>query len=145
MASGPDLRERPRRWPGLPRPSDLGAFSPVATLRTYTPGARALLEDAARDAERGLHVVRGLLWGVLAIILFPFSSGAPPTIRWVVIAAVPVAAGFWLLVWRALCRPSPSRWLPYALIVLDAWLALRGPLATPTPLYPAPGPDRYLT
>jgi class 3 adenylate cyclase len=146
MASGPDLRERPRRWPWLPRPSDLGAFSPVATLRTYTPGARALLEEAARDAERGLHVVRGLLLAVVSTIFFVFQArDAPVVIRWLAPAAVPVIAALWLLVWRALRRQRPPRWLPYVLVCVDAWLALRGPVATQTPLYNALGFDRFLT
>src|SRR5262249_20144685 len=145
MALAHPLTERPQRWPRVLRPENLGAFSPAATVRTYTPGARALLENAARDVERGLHVVRGLLWGVVITIFFVFSSGAPTVVRWLATAAVPFATAVWLLVWRALCRPSPPRWLPYALIVLDAWLALRGPLAIETPLYAALGLDRYLT
>jgi hypothetical protein len=36
--------QRPQGWPWLLRAENLGAFSPVATLRTYTSGAGALLE-----------------------------------------------------------------------------------------------------
>src|SRR5262245_676804 len=133
------------RWPAVRRLEALGAFSPLATQRTYTPGARALLESAARDAERGLHVARGLLLATVLTVFFLFQRDEPVMIRWWAIAAIPVSVILWRLVWRVLRRPSPPRWLPYLLVLVDTWLALRGPLFSQSPLYYALGFDRYLT
>jgi adenylate cyclase len=69
----------------------------------------------------------------------------PPVIRWWSAAGVLLAAALWWLVWRALRRRPPRRWLPYILVVYDAWLALRGPVWSRSPLYEALGIDRYLS
>jgi hypothetical protein len=138
------LTERLQLSPWLQRLDYLGAFSPVATLRTYTPGARALLEEAACAAERGLHLVRSFLLAFVLVIFFAFLDDVPVEVRWAVaIAGLPVVTIFWLLVWRALRQRRPQRWLPYVLVCVDAWLALRGPVASQTPLYGALGLDRY--
>src|ERR1700752_1619245 len=145
MVTTRSFSQRLQRWPALLRSQTLGAFSPVATLTTYTPGPRALLEEAAREAERGLHLVRGFLLAVILTIGF-VSLDLPPFIRpLMAILGVPLVVTFWLLVWRALRRQRAPRWLPYALVAFDAWLALRGPVAVQTGLFRAVGFDRYLT
>jgi adenylate cyclase len=122
----------------------LGAFSPLARLPTDSPGARVLLAETEYAAERALHVARGAL---LAVILFVFllQRDVPTMLRGAAALGFGVAAIFWLLVWRALLRPQRLRWLPYALVVADAWIAVRGAVAVHTPVYRTLGADRYLT
>src|SRR6185295_1520319 len=111
----------------------LGAFSPLARLRVDSPGARALLGEVERSAERALHVARGLFIAIL-LVVFLLQIGKTTLLLMFVAPAFAGAGLFWLLVWRALGRQQPPRGLPYALILVDAWLALRGPLAVWTPV-----------
>ena len=60
--------------------ASLFVFSPEATRRTFTPGARALLEEATRAAERAVHVVRGLFLALLLTIV-ELQGGAPSIVR----------------------------------------------------------------
>ena len=121
----------------------LGAFSPFAPLQADSPGSRALLGEVERSAERALHVARGVFLALL-LVVFLVQVGKTTMLVWLGALAFPAAAVLWLLVWRALGQPRPSPRLPYALILVDAWLALRGPLAVRTPVYPAIGGEHYL-
>ena len=122
----------------------LDAFSPLASLRADSPGSRALLGEVERAAERALHVARGLfLAGLLSIFLF--QTGKTTTLVILGALGFPSVAVLWLVVWRVLNRPNPPRSLPYVLILVDTWLALRGPLWVGTPLYRAIGGAQYLT
>jgi adenylate cyclase len=122
----------------------LDAFSPLAPLQVESPGARALLRGVERAAERALHVARGMFLAAI-LVVFWLQSGKTTTLVVFGALAFPGVVVFWLVVWRALSRPEPSRALPYVLILVDTWLALRGPLAVRTPLYEAVGGARYLT
>jgi hypothetical protein len=97
------------------------------------------VEDAA---ERALHVARGLFVAVL-VAVFVVRTPAPAV--WIGVVAAPAAAAVWLLVWHALCSARPPVWVPYALILFDAWIAVRGPVAVRTPLYRALGLDAFLS
>jgi len=125
-------------------PARLGAFSPLARLRTDSPGARVLLAETEYAAERALHVARGALLGVI-LVVFLLQRHESTALRGFAALGFSAAALFWLLVWGALRRPLPPRWLPYALVLADAWIALRGAVAVHTPVYRALGADRYLT
>jgi adenylate cyclase len=122
----------------------LGVFSPLARLRTDSLGARALLAETEHAAERALHVARGVLLAVI-LLVFLLQSDVSAALGHFAALAFVVAAVFWLFVWRALRRPQPPRWLPYVLVLADAWIALRGAVAVHTPVYRALGVDRYLT
>jgi len=126
----------------------LAHLLPASTSGPGAPGARALLAEAEQTVERGLHVARGIFWAVLLsvfIALLP-GSGAPWTLAWVILLAVVVAPLVWWLVWTELSwRLHPPRWLPYALVALDAWMAIRGPVSVRTPFYAALGFDRLFT
>lgn len=127
-----------------PRLDRLGVFSPLARLRTDTRGAQVLLAETEHAAERALHVARGMLLAVI-LLVFVLQRDVPATLRVVAALGFGVAAVFWRLVWRALHRLRPPRWLPYVLVLADAWIALRGAVAVHTPVYRALGLDRYLT
>jgi adenylate cyclase len=126
----------------------LGAFSPWRCLQADSPGARALLVETERAAERALHLARGVLLGLI-LVVFALQLAHMPE-RPVPLVAVglfgfAVVPVFWLLVWRALAGADPPRWLPYTLVLVDAWIALRGAIAVQTPLWKAIGGERYLT
>jgi class 3 adenylate cyclase len=123
----------------------LGAFSPLAELRAEEPGARALLAATEIAAERALHVARGVLLAtILAVFVFELRDAPAPFVG-IAVGAFVVVPVFWLLVWRTLARPEPPRWLPYVLIFVDAWMALRGAVLVQTPLYHALRAEQYLT
>lgn len=106
----------------------LGPLSPLLTLATFAPGAQLLLAAAERDAERGLHLARGLflvglgLAGVWALGPAVLLANAPV---WALFGVPLAALALWFLVWRELGRAAPSPWLRYALVVVDALMALR--------------------
>jgi adenylate cyclase len=96
------------------------------------------------SAERALHVARGVLVAVI-LVVFVFQRDVPAKLRTFAALGVAAFTVLWVLVWRALRRPQPPRRLPYALVLADAWIAIRGAVAVHTPLYAAVGGDRYLT
>ena len=114
--------------------TSLGTFSPLASLAVERPGSLALLADVERSAERALHVARG---GFLALLfaVFALQAGKPTVLVVWAALAFPLAAGLWLFAWRVLGRPRPPRWLPYLLICVDVWVALRVSLAAWGPMY----------
>jgi adenylate cyclase len=122
----------------------LGMFSPLARLRTDSLGARALLAETEYAAERALHVARGTLL-VVILLVFLLQSDVSAALAGAAALSFVVAAIFWLLVWRALGRPKPPRWLPYALVLADAWTALRGTVGVQTHALNVFGASRYLT
>jgi adenylate cyclase len=123
----------------------LDAFSPLARLRVEEPGARALLAETEVAAERALHVARGVLLAtILTVFVFELRDAPTPFVG-IAVGAFVVVPVFWLLVWRALAPPQPPHWLPYVLIFVDAWLALRGAVYVQTPLYHALRMEQYLT
>jgi class 3 adenylate cyclase len=72
---------------------------------------------------------------------------APPAalVGLVALAAVVGVPAFWVIVWRQLTRPQPPAWLPYGLVLVDAWIAVRGAVFAQTPIYAALRLERYLT
>jgi hypothetical protein len=140
MVRHPSLRERLGR-----ALEPLDAFSPLARLRAEEPGSRALLAEMEVAAERALHVARGVLLATLLAVFVLEVRDAPPPFVGIAVGAFVVVPVFWLVVWRALTRPRPLRWLPYVLVFVDAWLALRGAVAVKTPLYHALRADEYLS
>jgi adenylate cyclase len=123
----------------------LGAFSPLANLRTEGAGARALLTETERAAERALHVARGILFAVILVVFVLQIRSATVALIGFSALAFTGAAIFWLLVWRALAGERPPRWLPYVLVLSDAWIAVRGAVAVQTPVWRALGGEHYLT
>jgi adenylate cyclase len=123
----------------------LDAFSPLARLRAEEPGACALLADTEVAAERALHVARGVLLATLLAVFVLELRDAPPPFVIIGVGAFLVVPVFWLIVWRALMRKRPLRWLPYILVVVDAWLAVRGAVLVKTPLYHALRAEEYLS
>ncbi len=123
----------------------LGAFSPLANLRTEGAGARALLVETERAAERALHVARGILFAVILVVFVLQIRTATAVLIGFSAVAFAAATIFWLAVWRALGREQPPRWLPYVLVLTDAWIAVRGAVAVQTPLWRAIGGEHYLT
>jgi adenylate cyclase len=127
------------------RLDELGGLLPAAMHEAYGAGARSVLLAAARSAEQGLHIARGVLWATVLLVLFVAASDIP---RWMIVLwafALPLAGLVWLWIWRALHRLAPPGWLPYFLVFLDAWIALRGPLLAQTPWYTALGVDHFLS
>lgn len=115
----------------------LGSLSPLATLRTFVPGAHVLLAAAERDAERGLHLARGVVVaGVSLAALWIMGPEAvlAATPGWAIVLAVLVAAVTWLWLWRVLGLPAVPGWLRFALVVLDTVLAVRVVLVARSPL-----------
>ena len=129
-----------RSWLGN-RLEGLGALSPLATLRTFAPGAQVLLASAERDAERGLHLARAML--LIGVSLAGFWAVGPEAALavlpgWLVaVMIVGLAVGWWAL-WRLLRRPTTPGWLRYSLVVVDAILVLRVILIARGPLADAP-------
>lgn len=109
----------------------LGAFSPLTTIATFSPGARTLLRQAERSGEIALHVVRAVWWSIVL--------GA--TAEWSALSPTPIAAdvAFLTAVWVAglygLRSTRAFTLTRYALVFLDGWvvlgtvLVLYGPLA----------------
>jgi class 3 adenylate cyclase len=127
----------------------LGTFSPLARLGADTAGARALLVETQYAAERALHVARGAFLAVV-FVAFTVQIGRMDDPPAALVAAVVLAFGlgvpiFWMLVWRLMMRPEPPPWLPYALVLVDAWVALRGAIFVQTRFYAALGAERYLS
>ena len=122
----------------------LGVFSPLTRLRTDSFGARALLAEAEYAAERALHLARGVLLAVL-LLVFLLESEVSAMLAAAVALSFTTAALFWLLVWRALGRREPPRWLPYGLVLADAWVAVRGAVAVQTHALDVFKASRYLT
>src|SRR5258706_11184376 len=104
--------------------TSLGALSPLASLGADSPGSRALLADVERAAERALHLARGAFLALIFIV-FLLQRGKSTTLVVLASMAFPAVAGLWLLAWRTLDRARPPSWLPYVLIVVDVWFALR--------------------
>jgi adenylate cyclase len=122
----------------------LGPFSPLVRLRTDSLGARTLLAETEHAAERALHVARGILL-VVVLLVFLLQSDVSAALAGAAAISFVGAAILWLLVWRALGRPEPPRWLPYALVLVDAWTALRGTVAVQMNAVNMFGASRYLT
>jgi class 3 adenylate cyclase len=104
-------------------------------LDSSSQGARALLVEAECGAERALHAARGLAWaalfGVYAVV-FGVAAAAP----WWTALGVIVFPAVWLWIWRGI-GTGERRWLKYALILLDAYVAVVRPalyLAAPSSL-----------
>ena len=137
-----EVADRLERSAFARRTAWLGGLSPLATLRTFTPGAQALLAETERAAERALHVARGVLV-LLLIGLGAWLAGdlVPAPVLAGALAAS--ALGWWLL-WRLLARPR----LPYALraglVLFDAALALRIAVFVQSPAYAASGASAVL-
>jgi class 3 adenylate cyclase len=91
-----------------------------------------------------LHVARGVLLTSILVVFF-LQSHVSAILRGASLFAFCLAAFAWVLVWRVLSREHPPRWVPYLLILADAWLGLRGAIAVQTRFYSAIGADRYLT
>lgn len=108
----------------------LGAFSPLVTLRTFTPGARTLLRDAERSADLALHAVRAVIWLLLIPIGFVAWS-FPPAI---VVMGIVGFAALWSTALAQLRRSRPPTWLPYLLTTLDVYLLTEGAFALHSPL-----------
>jgi class 3 adenylate cyclase len=123
----------------------LDAFSPAARLQPDGPGARALLADTELAAERAVHVARGVLLATVLTVFVIQLPNAPAAFGAVAIGAFITVPVFWVLVWRALVRPRPPGWLPYVLVLFDAWLGVRGAVLVQTPLYGALRAEQYLT
>ena len=109
----------------------LGPFSPLVTLTTFSPGARALLADAERAGEIALHVVRAVLWTGLSLGVIAWSgSGAAALLSLVVLTAI------WLAAWRGLRAAASRRWLRYALIAFDGLVVVRSVIFVRGPFAP---------
>lgn len=144
MAFAERLADRLERSP-LGRPLErLGAFSPVATLRTYGPGPRALLAEAENAAERGLHVARGVFLVLMLSVAFVQIGRASTGLLSLLVVLALIAATLWWIVWRVLRRIQPPRWLRFVLVLFDAYVALRAPLWAQTSLYSTLGAERFL-
>jgi class 3 adenylate cyclase len=80
------------------------------------------VEDAA---ERGLHIVRGLLWAVLTLLFWVIYGLAGTLPLALVVLVTPFGVVVWELLRRLIWSPVKRRWLKYVLIVLDGWVILR--------------------
>jgi class 3 adenylate cyclase len=118
----------------------LGPYSPLATLRTYTPASRLLLAEAERAAELALHGVRAVFWLLMTVLVSPEIGLVTPTFAPLILLGILMGAGLWGLIWQVLRRPVPPIWLRYGLIVLDGWLAVRSAL-----LFDAPFRERFVS
>jgi class 3 adenylate cyclase len=106
----------------------LGPLSPFATLETFSPAARMLLETAERDVERLLHLVR-LVVVVVATVIGYFAFHLVdylPRLWLPTVAGVVGFAAFWIAVWRRLGRGHPSLGLRCGLIAFDGLMIARG-------------------
>src|SRR5436189_6452875 len=82
----------------------LGYLSPFATLESFSPGARRLLQDTERDAERLLHVVRlVLIVATTLVILFGFGMINLFPGPLLVLMGV-LGTTVWVLIWRHLSK-----------------------------------------
>jgi len=122
----------------------LGPFSPLVRLRTDSLGARTLLAETEHAAERALHVARGILL-VVILLVFLLQSDVSAALAGASAFSFVIVAILWLLVWRALGRPAPPPWLPYALVLADAWIALRGTVVVQMNALNIFGASSYLT
>jgi class 3 adenylate cyclase len=118
----------------------LGPYSPLATLRTYTPASRILLAEAERAAEIALHGVRAVFWLLMALLVSPEIGFTAPKFAPLMILGVLIGVAVWAVIWQMLRQPVPPGWLRYGLIVLDGWLAVRSAL-----LFNAPFRDRFVS
>lgn len=109
--------------------SRLGPFSPLVTLTTFSPGARALLADAERAGELALHGVRAVLWAVLSLGVVAWSGSAAAAFVSILVLTV-----VWIAALVGLRRTPPLRWLRYALIGFDAWIIVRSVFVAHGPL-----------
>lgn len=123
----------------------LDAFSPFARLRTEGPGATVLLADTEIAAERALHVARGVMLATVLLVFLFQVPHAPRVFIAIAAGALVLTSVFWVVVWRTLVRSRPPRWMPYLLILIDAWIAFRGAIAVHTPVYRALRFDTYLS
>ena len=118
--------------------SPLGPLSPFATLDTFRPGARRLLETTERDAELVLHVVRLVLIIITtAILLFGFGLAQVLPLPFLIVGFSAVTA-LWIAIWRHLSHAIPSFRFRLALCVFDAGIVARGFVAAQAPLTPEP-------
>lgn len=107
------------------RPEPLGILTPEAMRATSTPGGRALLMQAEDAAERGLHIVRALLWAILSIMFFVVYGMAGTLPAPFVALVFPFTVVVWELLRRLIWSPVRRAWLRYALILLDGWVIMR--------------------
>lgn len=101
------------------RLSGLGALSPFATLESFSPGARRLLEGVERDAERVLHVVR-LVFVLAMTAVYFFGFGLHAVVPLPLMAfGLTVLMVAWLVVWRYLSRNVPGFHMRAGLAMVD--------------------------
>lgn len=92
---------------------------------TSSPGARRLLAGAEDAAERGLHIMRGVLWAVLTVVFFVIFGAAGTLPASFVALVVPISVAVWEGLRRLIWSPVRRGWLKYVLIVLDGWVIVR--------------------
>lgn len=126
-------RQDKRRWVKLPRAIydglwrriEPGIFSPQAARAITTPGARTLLAQAEDAAERGLHIMRAVLWSALTVMFWIIYGAAGALPVPIVALVIPSSVVVWELLRRLIWSPARRRWLKYLLIVLDGWVIVR--------------------
>ncbi len=131
---------------GLGRALDrLGPLSPLATLRTYTPGAQALLTGIEVAAEQGLHVARAILTvGLVAVFWVTGLIDAIPAAYQV--AGLVLFCGIWGGLFLALRRAQRIPILAkVGLGLVDTFLASRGAFAATSPLFDETGAGLLVT
>src|SRR5262249_49816990 len=107
------------------RPAPLGILSAQAVEATSSPGARALLAQAEATAERGLHIVRAVLWAVLMAMYYLIFGWASTLRVPFLVLVVPFAVLVWEVLRRLIWSPIRRGWLKYVLIALDGWAIVR--------------------
>lgn len=100
--------------------SRLGVLSPLTTLQTFTPGARALLHDAERSGEIALHAARALY---IVVILTAILTWVRPPLPQMALG-IAVLTAFWLLALRGLRSERAFTPVRYLLVLFDVWLVI---------------------
>lgn len=98
----------------------LGPFSPLTTLRAFSPGAHTLLRDAERSGEAALHVVRG----VWVSIVFLTGQQWSPAAQAVAPTAVAAIGAVWVAGLVGLLWSRTFTAARYAVTVVDGWVVL---------------------
>lgn len=82
-----------------------------------------LLTESELSAERMLHIVRGVMWLVLSLVLlFVWGMVQEPLIP---LTLGPLSVIGWLAIWQYLRRSTYKPWLKYLTITLDTLLVAR--------------------